>query len=170
MSTPAIVYYIRFPDEPVKRLSAPSGHFTYACRVKWVDSEGEEGELIGLAGDETSARRTGLNLRTRHKLNHGYDAEYEAVEVVSVGKLPPIGIKGVDRFLKLYWKPEAMSKAWAKTLHFKGRYLVTHESIDFFYVVILKEEYKVSKKYMEILHRDAEGKRVKNGPIFERDF
>lgn len=164
------IYYYRFPGQPIGRHSSPFGYLTHACRVACTNSQGEELELIGLASSEESAKRTAKNLISRNEERTNGENHYGPVEVSTVGKSPVPGIKGVDRFIKLLWKPADMNKAWNKTLHFKGRYLVLGETPDCWFVLILKAEHKVSKTTGEIIYKDENGKRVSGGPIFVKDF
>lgn len=164
------IYYFRFHGQPIGRHSSPFGYLTHACRVACTNSQGEELELIGVASSEESAKRTAKNLISRNEERTNGENHYGPIQVISVGKVPLPGEKGIDRFVKLYWKPDDMNGAWAKTLHFKGRYLVLGETPDCWFVSILQSEHKISKKSGEIICKDAKGKRVTGGPIFVKDF
>lgn len=167
-----IAYYFRFEGKPITRCVYPWPNMTHVCMVDWVDDQGETGELTGFANSHESALRTAKNLSTRHYEKHPGDVEYSTTLVVSVGIDPSVfvGIKGVDRFLKLYWKPKGMPKKWNKHLHFKGRYLVVGESVRSYFVMLLGQEYKITKSTMEISFRDETGKTINGGPIFLKDF
>lgn len=164
------VYYYRFEGEPISRSLYQFPKMTHACKVDWVDQNGTTGELLGFASSYESAIRTGKNISARHYERYDGDVEYSIPIVVSVGTIPEPGIKGLDRFLKLYWKPKGMAKKWDKHLHFKGRYTVLGETNIVYFVLILGQEYKVSKTKMEIISTDAKNRHIEGGPIFQRDF
>lgn len=164
------IYYLRFEGQPIIRFPYQFPKMTHACRVAWVDQEGAEGELVGMAMSYESALRTAKNLITRHDERRDEETEYSPTCVISVGTEPEPGIKGIDRFLKLYWKPKGMAKKWDKHLHFKGRYVVLGETDDVYFVLLLDKEYKVSKKSLEIVVKDDKGRQIRGGPIFQRDF
>jgi len=164
------VYYYRFEGEPIGRVSSALPYVTHVCRVLWLDSFGNEKELLGLASSEASAKRTGKNLITRNEERMVGVNEYGPIEVISVGNEPSPALKGIDRFVKLLWKPKGMPKVWDKALHFKGRYLVTGEGRGCFYIIVARQEYKMGNVTGEIIWKDAEGKRVTGGPIFLKDF
>jgi len=165
MPTPRFTVTVRFSNGHIERKSTAIDSLTHAYRLAWRSNDGQAGDSYGFATSEASAQRAGLGMLKRLVKKHNYIMAGHEIEVVPVNE----EIKRRDersRFLKLFWKPKDMDKAWDRALHFKGRYLLVHETNAVWEIRFLGEDWKVSKATGEIIWFYPNGKRGKGGPIF----